>query len=238
MKAGTMIDYTPNGIQKIRDIPLRERAYNQIKNLILANKLYPGQVLVIDHLASELGVSHTPVREALAMLELDGLVSTTQHRNPRVVEISRSDIEELYEMRMLVEPWAVIRSSIKLSVEQIEELDQDLQKAMEDAKIKDFNAHLYSDIKLHEMILSSTGNQLFWQLASRVHDQSIRIRSLVEATGSEQDVIDIIYEHFEITRAIKARDPYEAHEKLLAHLVLGRKRTLNALDLLPHPNGK
>lgn len=230
------IDYTTNGIRKIQDVPLRERVHAQIKNLILTNKLYPGQVLVIDRIASEIGVSHTPVREALAMLELDGLVTTSQHRNPRVVEITPTDVEELYEMRLMVEPWAIMRSAMRIPEDEIAEIKKELQTAYEDAKQGDFNAHLYSDIHLHHQILNSTGNQLFWQLASRVHDHSIRIRSLVEATGSKEVVLGIIEEHFEILQEISDRAPHKAHDKLLAHLLTGRGRTLNALSRLPKSN--
>jgi len=118
-----------NGIKRIQDLTLREKVYSQIKDLILTNKLYPGQVLVIDRIASELGLSHTQVREALAMLELDGLVSTTQHRNPRVADITPADIEELYEMRLLVEPWAIKHSSLTISPEEIERIERELQTA-------------------------------------------------------------------------------------------------------------
>jgi DNA-binding GntR family transcriptional regulator len=226
-----------NGLKRIQDLTLREKVYSQIKDLILTNKFYPGQVLVIDHIASELGLSHTPVREALAMLELDGLVSTSQHRNPRVADITPSDIEELYEMRILLEPWAIKHSSLMISIEEIKGIENDLHTAYNDAKNHDFDAHLRSDIRLHHLILSSTGNQFFWQLAGRVHDQSIRIRSLVEATGSEQDVFSIIREHFEITESIKIRDSYMAYEKLLTHLKTGRERTLLALKRIPNESG-
>jgi len=87
-----------------------------------------------------------------------------------------------------------------------------LHIACHDARNHDFNVHLQSEIRLHHLILSSTGSQFFWQLASHVHDQSIGIRSLVEASGSEQDVFPIIQEHIEITRAIKIRDSYMANE--------------------------
>jgi len=222
-----------NGLQKINDLPLRERVHAQIKQLILTNQLYPGQVLVIDHLASQLGISHTPVREALGMLELDGLVSTSQYKNPRVVDIRPSDVEELYDMRLLLEPWAVRRSATLISYDKLVEMDEKLNFALEQAQNSIFDAHLESDIVFHELIMKSTGNALFWMLASRVHDRSIRIRSIVEATGSEQDVISIIQEHFDILHALEARDPDLAYSRLIDHLVDGRTRTLDALKRIP-----
>lgn len=227
-----------NGLRRIQDLSLRERVHAQIKQLIITNQLYPGQVLVIDHLASQLGISHTPIREALGMLELDGLVTTSQYKNPRVVEIHPSDVEELYEMRMLLEPWAVKRSATLISYDRLVEMDEKLNFAMEQARKSSYDAHLQSDIEFHELILKSTGNALFWMLASRVHDRSVRIRSIVEATGSEQDVISIIQEHFDILRALEARDPEQAHARLVDHLVDGRARTLEALKRIPRKKGR
>jgi len=222
-----------NGLSKIQDLSLRERVHTQIKQLIITNQLYPGQVLVIDHLANQLGISHTPIREALGMLELDGLVTTSQYKNPRVVDIHPSDVEEVYEMRLLLEPWAVKRSATLISYDRLVEMDEKLNFAMEQAQKSMFDAHLQSDIEFHELILKSTGNALFWLLASRVHDRSVRIRSIVEATGSEQDVISIIQEHFEILHALEARDPEQAYARLVDHLVDGRTRTLEALKRIP-----
>ncbi len=220
-------------IPKILDIPLRERVYDSIKNLILQNKLFPGQVIVIDRLAEVLGVSQTPIREALGMLELDGLVSTSQYRNPRVVNIETKDVEELYDMRLLVEPWAIQHSIDHISIEQIEEVEKSLQTAYSEAANKNFAPHLESDIRLHRMILSSTGNAFFWQLASRVHDRSIRIRSLVEVTGDAQEILRIIEEHFQIVAAMKQQDHSLASQYLNKHLVDGKVRTLAALKRLP-----
>ena len=224
---------TNGEIPKILDIPLRERVYDLIKNLILQNRLYPGQTIIIDRLSEQLGVSQTPVREAMGMLELDGLVVTSQYRNPKVVDISARDIEELYDMRLLVEPWAIQHSIENISIEAIDEVENTLQIAYSEAANNNFTPHLQSDIRLHKIILSSTGNAFFWQLASRVHDRSIRIRSLVEATGDAKEVMLIVEEHFKITEAIKQKDCSAASDFLYNHLLGGKVRTLDSLKRLP-----
>ena len=150
-----------NGIQKVTYTPLREVVYEQIKNLILLNKIYPGQVIVIDHLAAEMGLSQTPVREALVKLELDGLVTTNQYRNPRVVDIQPKDVEELYDMRLLVEPWGLQHSFKNFVPSEVKKIEKELNKAYEEASKDNFLPHVESDIYLHKLNLIFNRECLF-----------------------------------------------------------------------------
>src|SRR5919201_598631 len=94
------------GIERVRSPALWRQAYEQIKDLIVRNQLRPNQDIVIDQLAQELGMSHTPVREALIKLELDGLITIERHKTPRVSAIQLDDIRDMYHVRMLLEGWA------------------------------------------------------------------------------------------------------------------------------------
>jgi DNA-binding GntR family transcriptional regulator len=219
-----------HSIKKVEKSTLKDQISSQIKELILTNGLQPGQPIVIDKLAEEFGVSHTPVREALAMLERDGLVELSSYQNPRVANVTAADVREVYEMRMMTECWAVQRAAKNLTDKQIDRMDALLQIARQEAEIKNYGAHLTADLELHETILRSTQNNLFWGLAQRVHERSIRVRSLVEAQGTIQDVLLIIDEHFSITRALRAHDPELARKCMLDHLESGFRRTLSVLE--------
>lgn len=218
------------GVQKIQRGPLREQVRDQIKQLILTNRLRPGQPIVIDRLASELGVSHTPVREALAMLQHDGLVRMRPYENPRVAQIEASDVREAWEMRLLLEGWAVDKVALTLPDGALDEMAKMLECARQDAEQSRYDTHLQSDIAMHGMILRATDNTLFERLAQLVSDQSIRIRSLVEAIAPAEEVLAIIDEHCAILQALRARDPDLAYERLTAHLKGGMQRTLAALE--------
>ncbi len=221
------------GIKKVKKGTLKDQVAAQIKEMILSNHWQPNQPIVIDEVANELGISHTPIREALAMLELEGLVELSSYSNPRVANITDVDVDEIYEMRKLVECWAIERAAIKLSNIELDELTEMLEVAREEAEKGNFTPHLKSDVYLHEIILRSTGNGLFWYLAQRVHDRSTRVRSLVEATGTNQDVIGIIDEHCRMVNALKTRSPELARKMLIAHLEAGQRRTLVALQQYP-----
>jgi DNA-binding GntR family transcriptional regulator len=218
------------GIKKIRKGPLREQVRDQIKSLILTNHLHPGQPVVIDRLASELGVSHTPVREALAMLEHEGLVEMRPYGNPQVAEIDASYVRNAWEMRLLLEGWAVRRSVLVLSDEAFDEMERLLESAHQDAKQCQFDTHVESDIAIHELILQATDNRLFDRMAQLVSDQSIRVRWLVETIATAEEVLEIIEEHRSLLEALRARDPELAYQRLSLHLQAGMRRQLAALD--------
>ena len=224
--------YALPGVEKIQRGPLREQVRALIKQLILTNQLRPGQPIVIDRLASELGVSHTPVREALAMLQHDGLVVMRPYENPRVAEIKASDVREAWEMRLLLEGWAINEAALKLPEDALLKIADALACAREDAEESKYDSHLESDFALHEMILQVTDNRLFERLAQLVNDQSIRIRWLVETIAPAEEVLSMIDEHCGIVQALRARDRELAYERLIVHLQGGKERTLRALDKL------
>ena len=216
-------------IRKVNKSTLKNQISSQIKELILTNRLQPGQPIIIDKLADEFGVSHTPVREALAMLERDGLIELNSYQNPKVANVTAADVHEVYEMRLLVESWAVERAAKNLAEPQIDHLDELLQAAREAASVNDYSPHLKVDLLLHETVLRSTNNNLFWKLAEVIHGRSIHVRSLVEARGTVRDIYQIIDEHCLITQALRAHDPEQARKCMVAHLQAGFERTLQAL---------
>lgn len=218
------------GLQKIQRGPLREQVYARIRQLILTNSLHPDQPLSIDWLSGRLGVSHTPVREALAMLQHDGLVTMRPYEVPRVATIEVSDVHEAWEMRLLLEGWAVSRAALTLPDDVLQEMADWLERARHEAERSLYAEHLRSDIALHEMILRAPGNRLFDRLADLVSDQSIRIRSLVESIAPSDKVLLILDEHRAIVQGLQARDPDLACERLITHLEGGIERTLSALD--------
>jgi DNA-binding GntR family transcriptional regulator len=220
----------PIGVQEIQRGPLREQIRLQIKQLILTNRLRPGQPIVIDRLTSELGVSHTPVREALAMLQHDGLVITRPYGHPLVTEIHASDVRDVWEMRMLLEGWAARKAAVALSDTDLGTMAESLACARRDARQSQYDSHRESDNIMHEMIVQAGGNLLFDRLAETVTDRSTRIRWLVETMAPVEQVLTMVDEHCAILDALQARDPEMAQERLMAHLQAGMDRTLNALD--------
>jgi len=225
-----MSDLASRDVEKLETASLRERVYDQLKSLILSNSLLPGQQIVIDQLARQMGVSHTPIREALAMLELEGLVVMTHYKNARVSKIDADDVREVYEMRRILEGWAAGVAALSFSNQEIQDLVKLKQIFCQQENKENFKALLDADILLHDLIINQIDNRLFSRISELVNLQSRRIRTLVEAIQGVKHADTRNQEHCDIVDAITSRDPVRARSDMELHLVNAQQRTISALE--------
>ncbi len=216
------------GIGRLESGSLRTQVYEKIKELILINRLAPGQAIAIDQLADEMGVSHTPIREALAMLELDGLVNNLHHRTPTVTPIYSSDVREVYEMRRILECWAARKAARAFDTAQVSAAEKVLDGIRTGTKKSNYDAQIDADIKFHGLIAEAAGSALFLRAYELISNQSVRIRSLVKSQ-SAMYIDTIVMEHSSILEAIKGGEQDQAEERMLRHLNSAEARTVKAL---------
>lgn len=216
-------------MRKISRTSLRLRVYERLKALIVTNRLSPGQEMGIDLLAGQLSVSQTPVREALAMLEMEGLVVMGQHKTPRVTDVSTRDVHDVYEMRILLEGWAAEKSADLVADSDLDRAEEMLAEVEKEAHEDRLSSHLDADIAVHQVIIRPIRNELFQRLYGLVGDRSIRIRSLAEAHSAQQ-IVTITKEHREIVDALRSHRPTSARERVVHHLQRAMARTLSALS--------
>lgn len=217
---------------------LREQTYKAIKDLILKNELLPGHDIPIRKLAADLGISETPVREALVMLKQEGLVDYEPHRKPQIASITEDEVRELYEVRKLIEPYAVglaIEAFSKSSVlkRKIEEVDGLTEKVIQTSyEACDYNEYLDIDLKLNELFFQAMENKIFREVFTLVSSRSMRIRTFVEATSKVRGsslMRDITHEHRAIIQAMLREDPGEARKRVREHLANAESRTLQEM---------
>ncbi len=120
-------------------VPVRERAYEHLKAAILDGRFNPAERLAEEHLAEELGVSRTPVREALHKLESEGLIKPLETRGFIVYPDSKEEVEELFEIRSILEGYALKIISEKISEGDLERLNGFIEKAEDALKRKRIN---------------------------------------------------------------------------------------------------
>jgi DNA-binding GntR family transcriptional regulator len=211
---------------------LQQRVYERIKKQILTNRLKPGQPISIDQLAEELGVSHTPVREALAMLKLDSLVVTGYHKTPQVTDIDELDVREIYDVRKMLEGFAILQVCSKLTdadIRTLEELVNQYLNNQDEDSLQETLAQ--SDVNFHGLIVSKVENNTFFRLYRMIEDMALRIRTLVITQSAEK--IDVIsQEHFGVLEALRRRDAEDAYHKMMTHLEHACERTLKAIAVL------
>ena len=211
-------------------VPLRPRRILSdevaaaVRDLLMGQTLRPGQSLTIDRLATALGVSHTPVREALARLESEGLVVKRPQRGYFASELlSASEVDDLFEFRLLLEPWAAGRVAETAPANRVTELRAELARFTDaigsetDAAYRLVCEH---DIQFHGLLMNLSGSPQVAQAFARTHCHLhlLRLQSLtpkMQVTGQE---------HEAIIAAIENGDRRAAGKAMRAHLAASRRR--------------
>lgn len=214
---------------KLKVDSLQQRVYQRLKNNILTNKYMPGMPMNIDQLASDLGVSQTPVREALAMLKHDGLVVTDYYKTPIVSMIDEDDVSDVYEVRKILEGYAIQKVGLLLTEEDFTDLHAVLGIPNEVAGADELQESLaQADVQFHGYLSSKVNNSTYFRIFQSVDDMSLRIRTLVLAQTA-RNVRILTDEHLAILEALEKKDVKKAVKALNKHLDNACARTLKAI---------
>ena len=147
-------------------LPLRDVVFNTLRQAILTGELKPGERLMEIHLANKLGVSRTPIREAIRKLELEGLVTMIPRRGAEVAQITEKSMNDVLEVRRAMDALCVELACDRITPEEL----QDLKKACDtfEAAVKtdDIKQIAQADVALHDIIVQATGNQRLIQLVN------------------------------------------------------------------------
>lgn len=195
---------------------LRDQAYQAIKEAIISLELEPREKLKEATLALKLGISKTPVREALTRLQHEGLVKVLPFRGAFVAEIDDRDVADIFELRELLEGVAIKRAAISFSLEDSQEgeiLLEEMRAAYKAGDIKSF-ARLSRDF--HNLFIKKLDNQRMMSVLKTFDDQLERIRAT--ATRTLENIPLFIEDYEEIHEALKAGNPEAAERALLTHL--------------------
>ena len=182
-------------------LPLRDVVFNTLREAILKGELKPGERLMELQLAAKLGVSRTPIREAIRKLELEGLVLMIPRKGAEVAEITEKNLRDVLEVRGALEELAVQLACDRIDKEGI----RNLKKAA-----KEFEAVLDSDVitqsgeadvEFHDVIYIATDNTRLIQLLNNLREQMYRYR--VEYLKQKECHPKLLAEHQDIIRAIE-----------------------------------
>ena len=211
-------------------------AYQQIKQSILDNRLIPGQQLKEEWLASQLHISPTPVREALAKLEQEKLIKIIPHRGKFVAEITVDDVCEIYEVRSVLEGLAVMSATPLIPETALFELEQAFQAAGKQIDQGHYRHYFHSDSQLHHLIIQTITNQWLAQTLRTFNDHVRRIRAFSIA-HSGPHIRHSLQEHFAILEAIKGRDPLQARQLMEQHVQQAGERIVAIVKFVTQTGG-
>jgi DNA-binding GntR family transcriptional regulator len=205
---------------------LADGVYERIRALIMNDGIAPGDRINIDEIARELDVSGTPVREALARLESEGLVSRLPLRGYRVTELlTRDEVEDMYGLRLLLEPPSAAKAAAVMTDAHAAELSRELATcpaAPAAPLYDDYKALTAHDARLHELILRIAGNEAVAQAFARTHCHLHLFRLWYNQPTGEQT----IDEHRAIVDALVSGKPAVARKAMTHHLETARDRLL------------
>lgn len=215
-KNANNIDWSQLTLSMDDYLPLRDVVFNTLRNGILRGLLPPGLRLMEIQLAKQLGVSRTPVREAIRKLELEGLVVTIPRKGAEVAEITPKDLHDVLEVRCAMEALAVELACKSITQEELSLLQQVLQKFKRLVPKGDANALAECDVEFHDIIIQSTGNKRLIQLLNNLREQMYRYR--LEYLKDEHTHPLLIREHEEILSCLENRDVPRAKAVISEHI--------------------
>lgn len=202
---------------------LKVLAYNEIKEKIITCKYKPGSFLSEELLTEELKISRTPVRDALSRLEQEGLVEIKSKKGITVTAFSFKDINMIFEIRTLYEPYILKNYHSLISDEKLQEFLIIFQsKNISNEYLKDNNNDYKLDTSFHQMIVEACPNTYIRQNYALIQTQSERFRYMTGLT-SDNRLEDTFKEHLEIVTACLQKNWDLASEKLIYHLEQSKK---------------
>ncbi|QIB27742.1 GntR family transcriptional regulator [Caloranaerobacter azorensis] len=188
--------------------PLREIVFESLREAIIDGKLKPGERLMEVQLAEKLGVSRTPVREAIRKLELEGLVVMIPRKGAYVADVSIKDILEVLEIRASLEGLAAQLAAERITDDELEALKMKAREFDECIKNKDIKCIIQKDVEFHDIIFKATRNEKLIAIAESLREQVQRFRIIyvTEYDGTAK----LSEEHSKIIEAISKRDSKKA----------------------------
>ena len=197
-------------------LPLRDVVFNTLREAILKGDLNPGERLMELQLASKLGVSRTPIREAIRMLEQEGLAVTTPRKGAEVAKMTLKDMEDVLEIRDALDELAVRIACQKITDEQLKQLEDVKELFEKNTQTNNVKNIAEADVSFHDVIYEATGNPKLVTLLNNLREQVYRYR--VEYIKDPKNYPTLIAEHEAILDSLKNRDVKNAVEAMHVHV--------------------
>ncbi len=197
--------------------PLREIVYEELKRQIMIGEIPPGTRMMEVELADDMGVSRTPIREAIRKLEKEGLVSIEPRRGAYASEISIKDMVDVLEVREFLEGMAAGLASKRITEEEIEALKHSIDAYRDAVESGATEEIIEEDEIFHKLIVDCSGNKTLIQMINQVQELALRFRYIYYEDFSRYQ--NMPNEHQEILDAVLSGDPEVARSVADAHVL-------------------
>lgn len=196
--------------------PLRELVLDAIRQAIITGTLKPRERLMEIQLAEELGVSRTPIREALRKLEMEGFIVMVPRKGAYVADISFKDIADIFEIRAALEGLAAGLAAERITDEELEEMERLLVEKAEAISSSNMEKLVEVDTKFHEAIYKASRNERLTNIINNLREQIQRFRT--KSLSYPGRMKRSLEEHCSIVEAIQSRDIQQARQVAQEHI--------------------
>lgn len=210
-------------------LPLRDVVFNTLRQAILTGELKPGERLMEIHLANKLGVSRTPIREAIRKLELEGLVTMIPRRGAEVAQITEKSMNDVLEIRRAMDVLCVELACERIGEEELAQLKVACENFEKMVKTPDVKKIALADVELHDIILQATGNDRLIQLVHNLSEQMYRYRYEYIKDFSQHE--RLVEEHRIIYESLVKKDKETACEAARTHIDNQKKAIIRRIRL-------
>lgn len=197
-------------------LPLRDVVFQTLREAILKGDLRPGERLMELQLASKLGVSRTPIREAIRILEQEGLAVTIPRKGAEVARMTEKNMEDVLQIREALDDLAVQVACDKMTEQQLKNLTlamKNFENAIQTGNLSKIVAY---DVEFHDIIYESTDNPKLVTLLSNLREQIYRYR--VEYLKGKENYPMLIKEHETILEALREKNKERVVEAMRSHI--------------------
>lgn len=198
-------------------LPLRDVVFQTLREAILKGELKPGERLMELQLASRLGVSRTPIREAIRMLELEGLAVTMPRKGAEVARMTEKDMEDVLQIRKALDELAVGLACDNMTEESLEQLRAALKNFEESTRSRDVKKIAQADVEFHDTIYQAADNPKLVNMLNNLREQMYRYR--VEYLKNDAVYPRLIEEHKKIYEGLKRKDKETVVEIVSYHVM-------------------
>ncbi len=211
--------------------PLREVIFTTLREAIIMGELKPGERLMEVQLSQKMGVSRTPVREAIRKLELEGFVNMVPRKGAEVAKLSVKDIMDVLEVRASLDGLATSLAASRITDEEIKELKHVLTQFENYVEKDNLQGVIKKDVEFHEVIYNASKNDKLIQILNNLREQVYRFRVIYLKDFSSTK--EVVKEHSEIYDAIINKDSIGAREAAERHI---RNQELMITDAIKKNN--
>ena len=205
-------------------VPIRNQVLTQLRAFILTSKISQGERLYEEKLAAEIGSSRTPVREALHVLEREGLVESIPRVGYVVKGLDQEEFDEIVEIRKAIESLAAIWASGKLTDSMLRDLRENVQRSRDLIEQGHVEKFIDMDVKFHELISKASGRKRIYEMTQNLRNFMLfyRMTSSTESGVAQR----ALAAHEKIIEAVRSRNEEKIRQAIVAHLDQVKKDVL------------